>query len=280
MDILDEIKKQEISINSMNDICKNIIKEFSLNIDIPFSFEVYSETLFTLREIQQKVYNSNYVDLFFNLLLKYNYNMKYEIIDAMFELGHLHHPNDNKETISKYLKSPAIDDISYDGKGTYTIYSEKYGNFIFTLASYYYINNDIIIDYILKEHLPHRCHEHTYFMSKILGDAFAVTSLCSDMFPGKYYHSYTYDLDDNNIIDLCYNAVINKDLYYRIFSPEEVSITLNRKVNKELQIVDNKTMQPSGICQILKIALYKQYLKSINYKGSLEDAPTLKKEKI
>lgn len=276
MDVLDEILKE--NENSNIGIYKNIIDEFTSQTNVEFSFDIYDlysnkyETF-----LSNYLYNPKYSTLIFSILLRHNYNMKKEIITVMFELCYLDNPDSNKETISKYLHSPIIDDVSYDGEGTYTIFSEQYGIFTFTLASFYYRNDKIIKDYLEKEHLLHRCHEHTYFMAKILGGAYAVTALCLNFFYNSYYHSYTVDIYDDIVIDWSHNFVINKDSYYKLFDPKEISIILNRKVNNELQIVEDKTMQPIDRCHLLKIALYKQYLKSINYRGSLEDAPTLKK---
>lgn len=287
MDILEEIyKENEYDEKGYEDIYRyeQILNQFLEKAKISFPFDVVGITgnpftKFRLFHIDY-IYTSSYIDLYFSILSKYNYNMKYEIRDAMFFLGSLSNPKDNREIISKYLKSPVIQDISYDGKGTYTIFSEQYGKFIFTLASYYYRKNNIIANYLKHEILPQNCHEHTYFMAKILGDEYAVTSLCPSFFLGEtFYHSYTYVLDENIIIDLCHNAIINKDLYYKLFAPKEISIILNRKVNSELQIVEGKLNQSNNnMCQLMKIALYKQYLKSINYRGSLENAPTLKKK--
>lgn len=279
MDILEKILKENQSSNI--GVYESIINEFLSQTNVEFSFDIYDlysnkyETF-----LLNYLYNPKYSNLIFSILLRHNYNMKKEIINVMFELCHLDNPDSNKETISKYLHSPVIDDVSYDEEGTYTVFSEQYGNFIFTLASFYYRDNKIIKDYLETERLPKGCHNHTYFMAKILGDAYAVTALCLNLFNNSYYHSYTVDIYDNIVIDWSHNFVINKDLYYKLFDPKEISIILNRKVNEELQIVEDKTMQPIDRCQLLKIALYKQYLKSINYRGSLENAPTLKKKKM
>lgn len=75
---------------------------------------------------------------------------------------------------------------------------------------------------------------------------------------------------------MCYNSIIDKDEYYNIFEPKELSIIQNRKVEEELRITNEKTNQNRDRCQLLKITLYKQYLESIGYEGRLEDAPSTK----
>ena len=75
---------------------------------------------------------------------------------------------------------------------------------------------------------------------------------------------------------MCYNSIIDKDEYYNIFEPRELSIIQNRKVKEELTITNEKTNQNRDRCQLLKITLYKQYLESIGYEGRLEEAPSTK----
>lgn len=66
---------------------------------------------------------------------------------------------------------------------------------------------------------------------------------------------------------------MDKEQYEQIFQPEEVSVILNSQVDKELALTSEKTEQYFARSGLLKIALYKEYLQSIGYEGSLEDAP-------
>ena len=83
-------------------------------------------------------------------------------------------------------------------------------------------------------------------------------------------------MDTNEIIDLCYNIIMDKDQYDKIFLPDEVSIIKNSLIQDELNIVEEKSNQDYDRCELLKIALYKEYLQSINYNGDLESAPSVK----
>lgn len=276
--IYHEVQEQSEALNE--GIYDVILHEFIEQVEDQFIFQECDTAASKVRGLQkQYVYTSNYVDLFFTLLMKYNYRMRHEIKDAMFSLGHLEDPNKNSELIRKLLNSPVIQDISFDGRSAFTISSEQYGDFVFELASYYFKKNKRMMEYMQNNPLPNRCHNHALAISCIFEDLYAITSICENYFRGYYYHSYSCNQDNNSVIDLCYNAVINKTSYYELFKPQEISTILNRDVKGEIQLVNQKTDTLYNWASLLKIALYKQYLKSIGYKGSLEDAPPIKVKK-
>lgn len=275
--IFDSIEEDGIKIN--DEIYTLVLKEFEETTKIKNAFLRFNTQSDNVRNLkEQYIYNSKYTELFFKILAKHDYYMKGEIKDAMFDLGHLKNPNRNKKIIRKLLNSPIIQDISFNGKNEFTIISKEYGKFVFELASYYFRENKSVIDYMKNNSLPCRCHDHTYFLSKQFDDFFAITSLCQNYFKDTYYHhSYTHYKDSNLIIDLCHNAIIDKDMYYGIFEPQEISVILNSKVKEELALTNQKTDQPSNRCYLLKIALYKEYLNSIGYQGTIEEAPSMKR---
>lgn len=279
MDICGDILQNgEIKNDEFNDeIYDLVLQEFLSSVEDTFSFNndlTPGEKVRGLKD--QYIYTSKYAKLFFEILSKHNYNMRQEIKDAMFSLGHLENPSKNKDVIKRLLGSPIIQDISFNGKDKFTISSEKYGDLVMELASYYYRTNQRITDYMKNNPLPNRCHVHAYFMSKVFTDFYAITSLCLYYFRDTYHHSYTYDKDKNVIIDLCYNGIIDKNQYYDIFLPQDISVILNSKVADELLLTSLKTEQYLDRCHLLKIALYKQYLSSIGYHGNLETAPSIK----
>lgn len=274
--IFHTIETENIEFN--NAIYDLILQEFLDIIDINVNFYDCETSESKVRSLKENyVYTSNYIEDFFGLLKKYNYNMKDELKDAMFCLGHLRDPNRNQTVIKKFLASPVIDDISFNGKNRFVISSEQYGEFSFEMASNYFKDNKRVTDYMEDNVLPNYCHSHAYFMSEVFKDYYAITSLCRYYFKGDYYHSYTYDNDRNVIFDFCYNSVMDKEAYYEIFQPQDISVILNSEVDNELNLTTLKTNQPVFRMSLLKIALYKQYLDSIGYKGSLEEAPCAKK---
>lgn len=264
------------TIRRYNDIYRQVYMDFCIESGKSFNFwdenASYSSKVWNL--LYEYVYESRYAALFFEIMKKYGYNMRQEIKDAMHHLGLLRDPNENSAIINKYINSPVIQDISFDGKSKFTIESERFGKFVFELASSFYGDNERLVNYVKNNKLSNQCHNHTYYLSSIFPNFYAVTSLCKSYFGGNYIHSYTYDKERDLVIDLCSNAVVSKESYYSIFKPREVSSVLNDQVWYELGIVNDKSRQTTNRCYILKIALFKLYLESIKYRGVLEDAPS------
>lgn len=277
-EILDKVHKDDNQRNAS--IFGSVLCEFLSISDIDFNFvncDGNLEKVLGLKD--QYVYGSNYVSEFFDILKKHNYNMRQELKDAMRRLGNLEDQNKNSKLIKELLSSPVIDDISFDGKDEFSILSEQYGEFDFKLASEVFATNDKITHYIRANVLPRHCHNHAYFLSSVFDDYYAITALCRQYFGGEYYHSYTYDKKDNMIIDLCSNCIMDKESYYEMFEPHDISVVLNSEVEEELRLTNLKSNQPFYRLEVLRIALYKQYLDSIGYHGNLADAPFVKIKK-
>lgn len=261
-DICNEIlKDNELKYYNINDkIFEKVLNELEqqtsiiINKDNPL--DATNKTIHLLNE-ENKI---SYIDCLYEILKKYNYNMNIEIRNAIFTLGNLKSTRHNKETIKKVLTSPIIQDVSYKRKGRYEIYSEKFGKINFLLASTYFKKNKELTKYINETILNNECHSHAYYMSKLFKDYYSITSLCKYYFKGKYYHSYTYDKETNLIFDLCCNAVFSKESYDKLLNPIEVSTVLNKDIPSQLDITEYNTNHSSTMKELLKIALFKQYL--------------------
>ena len=84
------------------------------------------------------------------------------------------------------------------------------------------------------------------------------------------------------MIDLCIGAIIDYHSYYQLYHPQELSVNKKKKVEEEYAIVNQiKTTTTSKykLNELMKIALYKQYLQHIGYQGELKDAPVISKIK-
>lgn len=270
-------ENENYGMERVDKVSFSLIKDFSFYINKDFDPQLVKDGIDGLLYLKNYfVYNSEYVDLFFRMLQIRGYYFTEEIKEAFFYLNHLKNPNNNSEVIKKFLCSPIIQDISFDGMDKFTIFSEEYGEFISRLASVVFHNNRKMRTYIERKKLPNRCHIHAYFMSYFLKEFYSITSLCASYFsPIRYYHSYTYNSEDNTIIDLCSNMVMDKEMFDRLFQPKEISFIMNIDVKDEIAIVDEKSNYREY--PLLKIALYKQYLEKIGYTGTLEDGPVLKK---
>ena len=234
MDILEQLYYQnEINFNDVEDeIFDKFLNKFEKAINFKFNYVDCDTSELKFLNLKCKyIYTSKFCKLFFDILSNYKYNMRSELKDTIYELSHLKYPFFNKKSINKYLNSPVIQDISYNGRSKFTIYSDKFGKFSFKLASFYLKNNKEITKYIATRQIGNRCHHNTYFISKVMPDFYSITSLCSRYFEGYFHHSYTYNMDSNEIIDLCYNIIMDKDQYDKIFLPDELSIIKNSLID-------------------------------------------------
>lgn len=221
------------------------------------------------------VYKTDLCEFFFDLLRKHNYNFYHEIKDAIYYLCFLDDPNDNKEVIRDFLNSPVIQDISFS-QGVFSIFSEQFGRTDVMLAAEYFRNDRAISKFLRTKELAQECNSNTKYLSRKLPTAYSITSLCPYFFMGDYYHSYTYDKDSGFIIDFTHNAVVARNDYYNIWRPRELSNVLNSELNDEIRFIDRNYLLRENYGGLLGIAIYKHYLQSIGYDGSLKDAPVIK----
>ena len=271
------LKKNELNDNKKRErLCKLIYKDFLKISDKKYNISIWDSYQMIILILKSRMYSSYEIDKFFNILEKYNYNMHWEIKDAIYHLSFLKNPNDNIKAINLLLNSPVIDDIRFNGKDTFEIVSDEYGKFSFHLATKYLNNNDIT-DYINKNGFKPICHIHTYNMSKWYPNWYTITSHLEERILGKFYHSYTYDSDRDVVIDLRSNCVMDKESYDRLYYTNCISKTLNNRIDSEAEIINQKIKLKKVTAKVLRIALYKEYLNSIGYTGSLEDAPSLRK---
>lgn len=277
IDLFAESKIEEKDL-FYNNIYHEILNYFYNLTKFSFELSEYNSNRVKIEALKfLYVYTSKHLDLFFNILKTYNYSMKTEISGAILILSQLVDFDKNKNAIKKLLKSPFIQDISFDKNHRFTIYSEEYGKFIFQIASYYFRNNPDMKLYMQNNQLHHLCHQHTYYISQLFESFYSITAFCEAGISGDtFLHSYTYNEKENIIIDLSHNAIFDTETFYSIYTPMEISRTLNKNIDKELKITLENTVQPEDICELFSIALYKYYLKNIGYEGPFEKAPSLK----
>ena len=251
-DILEEIDEKGREENEQ--IYKKVYDEFieTTGENYRLYYNKYSDRV---REIKDNyIYTSKYNKLFFELLEKYNYHMEQEILDAIFDI--VYEKRNKDKIIKKYILSPVINDISLEERGKIKIYS-TFGDFNYILAEEYFKDNKLISNYMKKNQLRNRCHDNTYFLSRVLKEYYTIASLCKSYFTGYFHHSYTYDNKNNYIIDLCRKSLIDKKEFDRLYEPKEIIRIKNSDVEKKIEFINRKTNM-YDICEILKIALYEE----------------------
>ncbi len=175
-----------------------------------------------LRKYKYLNYGKESLNILFQLLDKYNYNKNYEIKDAIDRLNSPYTDRIDSDERDRYLHSPYIDDIMLDGSKL-TIESEQLGRTEFIFADHYFGGNGDVTNYLRFGNTHNNCHLNVEVMSKIFPNLYSVTSICKFVFNDTiFYHSYCFDEDTNQVIDLCYNLVMDKDSYYKLFKCEEV----------------------------------------------------------
>ena len=238
------------SINLLYIILINFINDYNLNKDDFFSDKYIERVLMKMLKI---ISPQNRMTLL-NILKNNNFNFKTLQRQVIRNLAKGYCSPD---FLSSFLVIPSIEKICYENN-MFKIISSDTSEFSFQKASDY-CQNDKIKQYINKYETSNRCHHNTYFLSKYLKDNYSITSLCTGNFKNvKFYHSYCYNQDENIIIDLNSNLVIDKDIYYNLYDPIELSVIQNKNIKKELFITNMHTIQPFNRCPLLKIALYKQ----------------------
>lgn len=200
------------------------------------------------------IYESEYVDLWFNILKNHNYNMKSEMRDVIHQLTYLRFPNFNKRLIKKLLHSPVVDDISYR-EGLFTIESSEYGRIEVMLAKDIFQDVKPVMKYIKRYELPTRCHDHAYFLSVGFPDFYSIISLCNHQFNHPFYHSYSYYSEVNTVFDLTLKCGIVKPTFDLLMEPKEIMMIPNNAIPDMLKQVIETTDQPEKRCELLKIVL-------------------------
>lgn len=272
-------KTENDSMLANDSVAELVIQDFFRQYGNEIDFNIESGSgMDKLKNFKNKfIYGSEkYIAPFFGILEKYNYNMRQEIAFAMSSLGLLAEPEKNSWLIELLLQSPVIQDISFDGESKFSIFSERYGDFSFELAYRYFKDNGLLRNYIKYSELPQYCHQHTCYVADIFPEMYSVSSLCQSYFQGHFYHSYTYDKENDVVIDLSSNAIMDKTQYYEIYKPQEISFVLNNELDYEIAIAEERSNQPYDRMRLPKLFLYKQYLESIGYKGEFIDAPYVK----
>ena len=207
----------------------------------------------------------DYMDLFYNAANQYGYNRLDEIKQAVYMLGELPNPNVNKERIMSLLNIPIIQDVSFDSKDTFTIYSSEYPEIRFQLANKFLEGNAEIEEYFESTTLPNLCYQHTTFLADQFHDNLSTVATCEGLFHHPYHHAYSITPDNETVIDLTYNAVFSQDTFNRLERPKKVlySKNYNELIRDVQEALKNSNLDPDSY-YLLQAAIYEEYLSQEN----------------
>ena len=190
----------------------------------------------------EMLYYPDYIKSFYEIATRFGYNEIGMIKDSIELLGLLKNPNQNKDTIYRLLQLPVIDDISFDSKDTFSIFSEKLGDFRFTLVTEALKDNQELMEYLEEA-------------------------------PFAHYHAYSISPDRKTIFDLTYNGIFSLEDYERLEKPSPIySEQYERLILDIGYALDNSGLDPDTEW-LLQAALYRTYLDKIDYHGPMREAP-------
>ena len=215
----------------------------------------------------------DYIKSFYEIATRFGYNEIGMIKDSIELLGLLKNPNQNKDTIHRLLQLPVIDDISFDSKDTFSIFSEKLGDFRFTLVTEALKDNQELMEYLEEAPFAHLCYLHTAILSQYFKDNFSEVSLCRDTFGNHYYHAYSISPDRKTVFDLTYNGIFSLEDYERLENPSPIYSEQHERLILDIgYALDNSGLDPDTEW-LLQAALYRTYLDKIDYHGPMREAP-------
>lgn len=256
----EDYNEQASKLYTANDrIYEEVLNDFLTHekVKTTFTFRNCNDATTKVRNLKAKyIYSSPYVDIFFDILEKYNYNMRQEIKDAIFNLTRQNNVFANKEIITQLMHSPYIADITVANNKTFKITSHQFGDIEFKKATDYFLYEPEIYRYLRTEELANECHKHTSFLAEHLKDFTAVTSLCPHYFEGEYYHSYSENEQEHITVDLCPNAVMDSETYHEIWQPRELIMIPNEYLDEVSSFVEENIDDRSDLYPMLKIATF------------------------
>lgn len=275
------------SIRKNDCVALKLLEEYQREIKMYFNFiciSPYDEEREMFKHVSQLISLKNDCsplsfqgNILYSLLSKYNYNFLMDIRDTIGNLGKLDKPSANKEVIEKSLKSPVIQDISFNGKDTFKIVSEEYGDFEYLLAREYFKGCSEVIEYMNNDDLLGHCHKNAEKIANIFSKFYSITSLLSSFFESSYYHSYSYNANEDLVIDLGNNAVFSSEHYSRLMDPKEIMRIKNSKLSSYYDKVIASTQDLNDWNIIFRTALYIQ-LKNMKKSEKQDLIKTLKLE--
>lgn len=206
-------------------------QKYTNDLQLDNSFIGYEE-LFNTLHFEILNHNQN-IELFYHLLEKYHYRFSHSILLFISSICNATYSNTENYFIECYKRSPFITDIKKE-KDFYKIDLGK-EKFLFQKAPLYFheLEYSSLEKLAQSQKLSDCCHDSTYEICKNLENSQAFTVLCPQAFLGQYYHSFS--VYQNQCIDLNYNCVLEKEMYFSLLKPEVIEIIDHINLDKELK---------------------------------------------
>lgn len=248
--IMNETERKSIRETEL--ISKGIIKELELYFNIHFSVENCGITYTSL--IQMILLDPQYRE-YCEVLLYLMQNFKYNEQNLLFRfISILNQPSLNKQSNQyqkkvledSFSKLPSINDME-------------------VLEIGYHINTDygdvrvFQLDKILGNieiPLQGLCHEMVNLYYKEFINDMITTSTMSNLFSGRYYHSY-YSLEDGGVVDIANNTFYHPNDFQKIFSPIVVNQIPCNKIEEYYEAFKKENTCIPNKNRVLQMAIAK-----------------------
>lgn len=210
------------------------LQNHSQDVTINHSIIGYEELFNTLHfEILNQ--NQN-ISFFYHLLEKYQYDFSHSILLFISSICNACYINTENYFIHCYKRSPFIKDLKKENDYYRIDFNNK--TIVFKKAPFYFqtLQQFSLAQLAQSQILSDCCHDSTYEICKNLEKSQACTALCHQAFHGTYYHSFV--LYQNQCIDLNYNCVIPKEMYFSLLHPEIIEIIDSIDLNDKLKDIE------------------------------------------
>lgn len=255
---------------------ERIIKAFQRINPQEFVFSPDTEGIPGLQFDELKMailFEPDYIKRFYEIAKYFGYDERGMIRDSIKHLGMLENPNENEEIIHSLLRLPVIDDISFDSKDTFSIFSEKLGDYHFIVATEALKDNQELIEYLEKVPFANRCYSHALILAGIFEDNYSEVSLCKNIFGSNFHHAYSITPDRKTVIDLTFNGIFTMEDFKRLEEPYPFYSKQQEKLSYDIWYATKNSGLSPDTEWLLQAALYRKYLDEIGYQGPMCEAP-------
>lgn len=201
-------------------------------------------------------YKPQYIELFYQLLAEFNYNMALDLADFMGVIGR-HGISDILpfDMQSFLLKSPLIHGIT-NNQGIITFSTNQFGNISFCSTKKYFQDDSSVSQFLQMNPVSRKCHFISWQLLSFLKNASLITALIPNYFVGTYYHTIIRN-QDGMLIDSATSLVYDESTFANLFRGEIVSETNQDDVLESYhKAIDDGV--PTDFAPALVLALHKQ----------------------
>lgn len=187
-----------------------------------------------------------------DFLLENGYSLEVELQYLIANIGYFARNNCEQNQFSTFLKFPVLNRIEELEEGY--LLDSKVGRIqVFPLTRF--SKNRAIIQFALQYNCYGFCHDATHIFLKQNPDYVGVTSLITNQFQEKQYHSYIRG--EGGIIDFAHNMYFKEEDFEKVFHPQELNQVAGYALEEAESQLGNDDLGKDK-CLLLRLALKEQ----------------------